>query len=84
MINYLDKVKNIIENKISPENVLLIDKSALHKKHESFNSNKFYIKLIIKSKKLKEMSKVDSHKLIYSILRDEMREKIHALEIEIE
>ena len=80
MINYLDKVKNIIENKINPEKVLLIDKSALHKKHESFNSNKFYLK----SKKLKEMNKVDSHKLIYSTLRDEMREKIHALEIEIE
>ena len=84
MINYLDKVKAKIESKINPEKILLIDNSALHTKHKSFNSNKFYLKLIIKSKKLKKMNRLDSHKLIYSILQDEMKEKIHALEIEIE
>ena len=79
MINYLDKVKAKIESKINPEKILLIDNSALHTKHKSFNSNKFYLKLIIKSKKLKKMNRLDSHKLIYSILQDEMKEKIHAL-----
>ena len=84
MINYLDKVKAKIESKINPEKILLKDNSALHTKHKSFNSNKFYLKLIIKSKKLKKMNRLDSHKLIYSILQDEIKEKIHALEIEIE
>ena len=55
----------------------------LHKNHKTNNPNKFHIKLIIKSKKLKSMDKILAHKEIYSILKDEMINNIHALEIEI-
>ena len=83
MITFLEKVKAKINNKLSPEQILLIDNSYLHTKHKSFDSNKFHLKLIIKSKKLKKMEKIDAHKAIFSILNDEMKNKIHALEIEI-
>ena len=46
--------------------------------------NKFHLKVIIKSKKLKSMNKIMAHKEIFSILKDEMSNKIHALEIEIQ
>ena len=36
-----------------------------------------------RSEKLKAMSKIESHKIIYSTLKEEMKNKIHALEIEI-
>ena len=83
MITFLEKIKAKINNKLSPEQILLIDNSYLHTKHKSFNSNKFHLKLIIKSEKLKNMEKIDAHKAIFSILNDEMKNKIHALEIEI-
>ena len=83
MITFLEKIKAKINNKLSPEQILLIDNSYLHSKHKSFDSNKFHIKLIIKSEKLKNMKKIDAHKVIFSILNDEMKNKIHALEIEI-
>ena len=83
MITFLEKIKAKINNKISPEQILLIDNSYLHTKHKSFDSNKFHLKLIIKSEKLKNMEKIDAHKAIFSILNDEMKNKIHALEIEI-
>ena len=83
MITFLEKVKAKINNKLSPEQILLIDNSYLHTKHKSFDSNKFHLKLIIKSEKLKNMEKIDAHKTIFSILSDEMKNKIHALEIEI-
>ena len=83
MITFLEKVKTKINNKLSPEQILLIDNSYLHTKHKSFDSNKFHLKLIIKSEKLKKMSKIDAHKIIFSILDVEMKNKIHALEIEI-
>jgi len=84
MINHLDKIKEKIINKLNPDKILIVDKSYLHIRHKSFNDKKFYLKFIIKSEKLKKMNKIDSHKLIYSILKDEMKDKIHALEIEIE
>ena len=83
MITFLEKVKAKINNKLGPEQILLIDNSYLHTKHKSFDSNKFHLKLIIKSEKLKNMEKIDAHKAIFSILKDEMKNKIHALEIEI-
>tara|TARA_Y100000590_G_scaffold165810_1_gene189851 strand:- start:1610 stop:1864 length:255 start_codon:yes stop_codon:yes gene_type:complete len=83
MINFFDKVKEKINNKINPENIILIDNSHLHTKHKSFDSNKFHLKIIIKSKKLRSMSKIEAHKEIFSLLKDEMNNKIHALEIEI-
>ena len=83
MIAFLEKIKTKINNKLSPEEVLLIDNSYLHTKHKSFDSKKFHIKLIIRSEKLKNMSKIDAHKKIFSILNDEMKNKIRALEIEI-
>ena len=82
-MNFFDKVKEKINNKINPENIILIDNSNFHTKHKSFDVNKFHLKIIIKSKKLKSMSKIMAHKEIFSILKDEMNNKIHALEIEI-
>ena len=83
MTTFLEEVKAKINNKLSPEHILLIDDSYLHTKHKSFDSKKFHLKLIIKSEKLKNMKKIDAHKVIFSILNEEMKNKIHALEIEI-
>ena len=83
-MNFFDKIKEKINKKINPTNIILIDNSNLHNKHKSFDSNKFHLKIIIKSKKLKAMNKIVAHKEIFSILKDEMNNKIHALEIEIQ
>ena len=83
-MNYLNEIKSKINIKFNPEKISLIDNSSLHAKHKSFDSNKFHLKLIIKSKILKNMSKIDSHRAIYSVLNEEIKNKIHALEIYIE
>ena len=83
-MNFFDEVKEKINEKINPENIILVDNSYLHTKHKSFDSNKFHLKLIIKSKKLKNMDKIVAHKEIFAILKNEMKDKIHALEIKIQ
>ena len=82
MIDFLEKIKTKISNELNTEDILLIDNSSLHSKHKSFDANKFHLKLIVRSEKLKNLDKIKSHKLIYSILYEEMK-KIHALEIVI-
>ena len=82
-MNFFDKVKEKINREINPENIILIDNSYLHTKHKSFDSNKYHLKIIIESKKLKSMNKIAAHKEIFSILKNEIKNKIHALEIEI-
>ena len=83
-MNIFDEIKEKINEKINPENIILVDNSYLHTKHKSFDSNKIHLKLIIKSKKLKNMDKIVAHKEIFSILKNEMKDKIHALEIKIQ
>ena len=83
MIKLFEEIKTKITNKFSPDQLLLIDNSHLHTRHKSFDSNKFHLKIVIQSKALKKMSKIEAHKEIFSILKDEMQSKIHALEIEI-
>ena len=83
MISIFDEIKKKITKEINPDNIILIDNSDLHKKHKSFDINKFHFKIIIESKILKKMNKIQAHKKIFSILKEEMKNKIHALEIEI-
>ena len=84
MIDFFEQIKEKINKEIKPENIILIDNSNLHVHHKSFDSNKFHLKIIVKSQKLKDMNKVEAHKEIFSILKDEMNSRIHALEIEIQ
>ena len=83
-MNFFDKIKEKINSKINPESIILIDNSSLHTKHKSFDSSRMHLKIIIKSEELKKIGKIDAHKKIFSILEDEMKNKIHALEIKIE
>jgi len=82
-MSFFSEIKEKINKKINPENIILIDNSSFHTKHKSFDPNKIHIKIIIESKKLKKMKRIDAHKEIFSILKDELKNKIHALEIEI-
>ena len=81
-INQLSEIvkKKILERQ-SVEEIFLEDKSFLHKKHKNNDPKKFHIKLKIKSEKLKKMNKVQSNRLFFSLLVNEMRDYIHSLQI---
>ena len=81
-INQLSKIvkKKILENKII-EGVELQDKTFLHKSHKNNDSNKFHIKLIIRSKILKNLSRIESNKFIFRLLDKEIKNYIHSLQI---
>ena len=83
MNDFLEDLRKKIVEVINPEGISIIDNSHLHSKHKSFDKNKFHIKLILKSKKLNQMKQIHAHKMIFSILSEEMKNKVHALEIKI-
>ena len=83
MENYLEEIKIKLKKNIKIEKIDIVDNSHLHSKHKSFDKNKKHLKIIIKSSFLKNLNKIEGHKKIMEILKDELREKIHALEIKI-
>tara|TARA_B100000029_G_C17508835_1_gene935503 strand:- start:1230 stop:1490 length:261 start_codon:yes stop_codon:yes gene_type:complete len=74
-------VKYKIEENIMLENLIIEDKSFLHKKHKTNQEGKFHLKIIITSNELKKMKKIDSTKKIYSIINEELNKYIHSIQI---
>jgi len=83
MENYFKDIENRLKEKISFEKLEIIDNSSKHKGHKFFSKEKYHLHLKINSTKLKSMNKISAHKLIMNILKDDLRRKIHALEISI-
>ena len=77
----IEIVKKKIEHNIEIQEIIIEDKTLLHKKHNSHEDGKFHIKLKIKSLELSKLDRIKSTKKIYHILRTELEEKIHSIQI---
>ena len=74
-------VKKKLKKNINIEDILIEDKTFLHKNHAGHQGNKFHLKISIESEELKNLSKIDSNKKIYKILDEELKNYIHSLQI---
>ena len=84
MNNYFHEIEKKLKKKIKFEELIIVDNSYKHKRHKSFSPDKFHLQLKIKSLYLKSISRLDAQKLIMKILENDLKTKIHALEINIE
>ena len=84
MKNYFDEINKKIKKQIAIEELLIVDNSHKHKGHKFFTPDKYHLHLKIKSLYLKSLSRVSAQKLIMKILKEDLKTKIHALEISIE
>ena len=72
-------IKKKLLEQINIESINIEDKSFLHKNHPGNQNGKFHIKITIKSSNLKKMSKINSNKMIYKVLDDELKKNIHLI-----
>jgi len=84
MKNYFIEIEKKLKKKITFEKIEIIDNTHKHRGHRFFSEEKCHIKLKIKSLSLKSMSRIGAQKLIMNILKEDLKNKIHALEITIE
>ena len=83
-INSLTKIlKEKLLKEIKINNLEIEDKSFLHKKHKNFSKDKFHIKLIIESPELVKISSIEANRKIHKVLKSEISENIHSLQIVI-
>ena len=74
-------VKKKLQKQILIENIIIEDKSFLHKNHPGNQKDKFHLKILLNSKELKKMNRIESNKKIYKILENELKEYIHSLQL---
>ena len=84
MENYLENIKKKLENKINFEKIEIINNTEKHKNHKFFTKEKYHLHLKVKSLYLSSLTKLSAHKLIMKILKEDLKNKIHALEISID
>ena len=84
MKNYFEEIIKKLKDNLNLESIDIIDNSHLHKGHKSFNKNMYHLKLNIKSNQLNSISRINAQKMIMKLLEDDLKTKIHAIEINIE
>ena len=55
-----------------------------HKGHKFYSPEKFHLQLEIKSLYLSSLTRINAQKMIMKVLSEDLKKKIHALEIRIE
>jgi BolA protein len=83
MKSSLELVEKKIRNNFQIDKIEIIDNTYKHLKHKSYNKDKLHLKIAIKSNFLKTLNKIEAHKKIMNILDEELKSKIHSLEIKI-
>ena len=84
MNNFFEDIIAKLKKEIEIEKIEIVDNSHKHVKHKSFSPNKFHLQLKIKSLYLNSLPRVTAQKEVMKVLKDELSNKIHALEISIE
>ena len=81
-INDLNEIiKKKLQSSVVIEKIEIEDKSFLHKNHSSHQVGKFHLKLKINSLELKKLNRIESNKIVYKVLNQELKEYIHSLQI---
>ena len=81
IIELISIVKKKLQEQIVIEDIIIEDKSFLHKNHAGNQKGRFHLKIIIKSNELKKLSRIERNKRIYKILDKELKDNIHSVQI---
>ena len=84
MKNYFDEICRKLISEIEIEDIKIVDNSNKHKGHKFYSPEKFHLHLKIRSLYLNSISRVNAQKIIMKVLNEDLKTKIHALEISIE
>ena len=84
MKNYFEEICEKLNKEIKIEHISIVDNSHKHKGYKSFSPEKFHLQLKIKSLYLNSLPRVNAQKMVMKVLSSDLKNKIHALEINIE
>ncbi|NNM59202.1 MAG: BolA family transcriptional regulator [Legionellales bacterium] len=77
------EIYRILDEKLAPQNLIVIDDSEDHIGHAGSADGKGHFTVQITSTKFDNLSRIQCHRVIYDLLDDLMKTKIHALKIVI-
>ena len=83
-MNRKQRINKILSNKFNNFLLEIIDNSNLHKGHNNFTgSDETHIKIILTRKDNSPHNRLNIHRIINSLLKEEFNSGLHSLEIKI-
>ena len=78
------RIYGILKKKFTNFDISIEDNSFKHKGHNNFDgSNETHLLLILKQNNKKKFNRLEMHRLVNKLLKDEFEKGLHALEIKI-
>ncbi|MCX5494630.1 BolA family transcriptional regulator [Kaistia dalseonensis] len=82
-MNTKERIAAVLEAALSPESLDVIDESHLHKGHQGARpGGETHYRVRITAEAFRGKSRVDMHRTINALLKDELAAGVHALAIE--
>ncbi len=82
-LSYQDRIRQKLEQTLKPIHMEIMDDSARHKGHAGHDPRgETHFKVRIVSAAFNGKSRVERHRLVYDSLAEELKERVHALNIE--
>ena len=83
-MNREERIKNILMSSLVPTHLDIQDQSEAHKGHKGTHDNgETHYQVTISSKSFKDKSRVECHRQINTLLKEEFETGLHALSIKI-
>jgi BolA protein len=84
MTKVADEITEILKTKFNPSRLEVINESHLHAGHAGDDgSGESHFRVVIKADAFTDASRVACHRMVYSALDSLLKERIHALALEI-
>ena len=83
MKDFLKFIENKIKENLKIEKIEINDNSKKHEGHKFFDAKRYHLSLNLESQYLKSLSKIDAQRKVMKVLNKELKDEIHALEINI-
>lgn len=77
----LASVRRKLEAALEPESLLITDESARHAGHREA-AGRFHLSIVVVSTHFHGLSGVERHRLVYTILAEELAGPVHALRLD--
>lgn len=77
----MQKIRETLENKLDPLELLVKDQSQLHKGHEGAQDGRGHFDVTIVSDHFEGLNRIHRHRMVYDALTNLLETDIHALRI---
>jgi BolA family transcriptional regulator, general stress-responsive regulator len=78
-----DQIIQTLQNALHPSFLEVIDDSSKHKGHLENEDVETHFKIKITSESLAHKTRIESHRIIYDLIRQNIKKEIHSISIKI-